>query len=182
MIDVNPTPQSDEQPLVSEQPLDTTVTKSNAEEQGLYTWQGHERTWLVKGSSWYVYAGIVAVILLVYALLTQAWFMAVLVSLLSGIVYLYSQEQAPTIDVVISDRGIYIGNEFYPFDLVKSFWFQFLPEEAYVIFQLVNSTRSHITVSIDPNERPVIETILKDYLVVDDFHHETFWERIEKLF
>lgn len=108
--------------------------------------------------------------------------MAVLISLLSGIVYLYSQEKAPVIDVVVSDRGIYLGEEFYSYTLIKSFWFQFLPEEAYVVFQLVNSTRSHIAISIDPNERSVIEVVLKDYLVVDEFHRETFWERIEKLF
>ncbi len=57
-----------------------------------------------------------------------------------------------------------------------------MPEDAYVIFQLVNSTRSHITVSIDPNERSVIEVVLKEYLVADEFHRETFWERVEKLF
>lgn len=178
MIDDNMSSLSEEQ-----QPASSSIPDAPAEaEQGLYTWQGHERTWLAKGKSWYVYAAIVVVLLLVYALLTQAWLMAILVSLLSGIVYLYSQEQAPVVDVVISDKGIYIGEEFYPFNLVKSFWFQFMPEDAYVIFQLVNSTRSHITVSIDPNERSVIEVVLKEYLVADEFHRETFWERIEKLF
>lgn len=181
MIDDNPQVSSE---LPEEQSIavDPSTNVEASSEQGLYTWQAHERTWLAKGGSWYVYAAIVAVFLLVYALLTQAWLMAVLVSLLSGIVYLYSQEQAPLLDVVISDKGIYVGEEFYPFSLVKGFWFQFLPNEAYIIFQLVNSTRSHITISIDPNERPIIETVLKDYLVVDDFHRETFWERLEKLF
>lgn len=178
MIDDNmPTVAQESTPIEEQSPANTQPT-----EQGLYTWQAHERTWLVKGKSWYVYAAVIVVLLLVYAVLTQAWLMAILISLLSGIVYLYSQEKAPVIDVVVSDRGIYLGEEFYPYTLIKSFWFQFLPEEAYVVFQLVNSTRSHIAVSIDPNERSVIEVILKDYLVADEFHRETFWERIEKLF
>lgn len=175
----------DNMPTVAEEDnssLEPVSANSQPAEQGLYTWQGHERTWLVKGKSWYVYAAVVVVLLLVYAVLTQAWLMAILISLLSGIVYLYSQEKAPAIDVVVSDRGIYVGEEFYPYALIKSFWFQFLPEEAYVVFQLVNSTRSHVAVSIDPNERSVIEVVLKDYLVSDEFHRETFWEKIEKLF
>lgn len=178
MINDNMSPSPEEQ-ITTETP---SATDTQSAEQGLYTWQAHERTWLMKGKSWYVYAAVIVVLLLVYAVLTQAWLMAVLISLLSGIVYLYSQEKAPVIDVVVSDRGIYLGEEFYPYTLIKSFWFQFLPEEAYVVFQLVNSTRSHIAISIDPNERSVIEVVLKDYLVADEFHRETFWERIEKLF
>lgn len=175
----------DNMPTASQEPIPTEEQSSvstQSAEQGLYTWQAHERTWLVKGKSWYVYASVIVVLLLVYAVLTQAWLMAILISLLSGIVYLYSQEKAPVIDVVVSDRGIYLGEEFYPYTLIKSFWFQFLPDEAYVVFQLVNSTRSHVAVSIDPSERSVIEVVLKDYLVADEFHRETFWERIEKLF
>lgn len=150
-------------------------------EEGLYTWQGHERTWLAHGSSWYMAGGVIAIILLVYALLTQAWTMAILVSLMAGVVYLYSQEQAPIVDVVISNHGIYVGEDFYPFEIVKSFWFSFDKHDAFLMLSLVNSAKSRVSISITPDERAVIQTVLADYLVADDFHRETFWERIERL-
>ncbi len=158
-----------------------TVPTENAE-QGIYTWQGHERTWLARGQSWYVYAGIAAVILLVYALFTQAWTMALVISLLAGVVYLYSQSQAPVLDIVISNKGLYVGADFYAFTYIKHFWFQFLPEEAYVCFQLVNSTKSRLVLSINPEERLILETTLREYLVVDDFHKESFAEKVERMF
>ncbi len=159
---------------------ETASTARNGEE-GLYTWQGHERTWLAKGGSWYMLGGIVAIALLIYALLTQAWTMAILVSLLAGIVYLYSQEQAPIMDVVISSRGVYLGEDFYPFTIVKSFWFSFEKHDAFLMLSLVNSAKSRISISIKPDERVAIQTVLNDYLVADDFHRETFWERIERM-
>jgi len=125
--------------------------------------------------------GVIAIVLLVYALLTQAWTMAILISLLAGIVYLYSQEKSPIVDVVISSRGMYVGEDFYPFEIVKSFWFSFEKHDAFLIFSLVNSARSRVSISINPEERAAIQTVLHDYLVADDFHRESFWERIEKM-
>jgi len=154
---------------------------SSSAEEGLYTWQGHERTWLARGKSWYMAGGVIAIVLLVYALLTQAWTMAILISLLAGIVYLYSQEKSPIVDVVISSRGMYVGEDFYPFEIVKSFWFSFEKHDAFLIFSLVNSARSRVSISINPEERAAIQTVLHDYLVADDFHRESFWERIEKM-
>lgn len=150
-------------------------------EEGLYSWQGNERTWLFSGASWYVYGAGIAIVLLFYALITQAWTMAVLVSLLAGVIYIYSQEQSPVLDVVLSSKGIYIGNDFHPYVLIKSCWFSFEKSGNYLVFALVNSPQARISISFKPEDKSILQTMLGEYLVIDEFHQDTWLERIEKL-
>lgn len=151
------------------------------QEEGLYTWQGQERTWLFAGASWYVYGSGVAIVLLLYALITQAWTMAVLVSLLAGVIYIYSQEQAPTMEIVLSNRGVYIGDDFHPYSLIKSCWFSFEKSGSYLVFALVNSPQARVSVSFKADERALLQTILKEYVVIDEFHQDTWLEKVEKM-
>ena len=71
---------------------------------------------------------------------------------------------------------------FYPFTIIKTFWFDFQEEGAYINFALVNSAKSKLSISFEPNERTVIEMILREYIIVDTHHRDTFWERMTKLF
>ncbi|MBI4836757.1 MAG: hypothetical protein HY817_05890 [Candidatus Abawacabacteria bacterium] len=177
MIDENNTSLSPETEEVN-------VTNEAAEhqEEGLFAWEGQERTWLLAGASWYFYGAIVAVLLLFYALLTQAWTMAVLISLLAGIIFLYSQEQAPKVEVVISSKGIYIAEEFYSFSLIKSAWFSVDHKGHYLVFSLLNNPRARISISFQSEEQAALEVILREFVVIDEFHQDTWWERIEKMF
>lgn len=150
-------------------------------EDVLYSWSGQERTWLLSGASWYFYGAIIATILLLYALLTQAWTLAILTSLLAGTIYLYSQEQAPTMEAVISTKGIYVGDDFYAYHLIKSCWFSFETGGAYLVISLLNMPQARVSFSFKPEDKTVLHTLLKDHTVIDDYHQDTWLERIEKL-
>ena len=168
--------------LVEDVQKDSSRTSASEQpEEGLYTWQGQERTWLFSGASWYLYGAIVALLLLLYALLTQAWTLAILISLLAGTIYLYSQEQSPAVDVVLSSKGIYIGEHFYPYSLIKSCWFLFEPRGSFLVIELLNSPQSRLRISFKAEDRALLQTILKEQVVIDDFHQESWIEKLEKL-
>ncbi len=150
-------------------------------EEVFYSWQSQERTWLLSGASWYFYGAIIAALILLYALLTQAWTLAVLTSLLAGTIYLYSQEQAPQMQAVLTTKGLYFGDEFYDYALIKSCWFSFEPRGTYLVLSLLNMPQARVSFSIKPEDKPLIDTILREHTVIDDYHQDTWWERIEKI-
>lgn len=160
---------------------ETTETEADEKEEGLYTWQGQERTWLLSGASWYFYGALIALGLLLYALVTQAWTLAVLISLLAGTIYLYSQEQSPVVDIVLTNKGIYVGDNYYPYTLIKSARFSFEPKGSYLVIELLNTPQSRISISFKADERPLLQTFLKEHVVIDDFHQDTWLEKLEKM-
>jgi len=93
-----------------------------AEPELLLSWEAVEYPHYERTRTWYLIAGACACLMIVYAIVTEAYMTAVAVALLAGVIYLYSHEMPAIQQVLVSRLGISVGPRFYPFASIKNFW------------------------------------------------------------
>ena len=85
-------------------------------------WWTFEHDHIPKEGRWFLYGGIVAVILALIGLLMQNYFFVLFVAVASLVVYLYAKRHPQEILCSISARGVQIGRNVYDFESLHSFW------------------------------------------------------------
>jgi hypothetical protein len=88
----------------------------------LLAWEAAEYVHYEKSRTWYLVAGVITILLIAFWIFSEDYIPAVAVALLAGVVYLYSHELPSIQQIVVNRLGIAVGDKFYPFVSVKSFW------------------------------------------------------------
>lgn len=87
----------------------------------LFEWEGREHDHDPKSADWYWAVGIVAVALAVAALLFGNYLLAVLVVIAAAALALHASKEPALHRFRIAEEGMYIGEEFHPFERMLSF-------------------------------------------------------------
>ncbi|MCA9373762.1 hypothetical protein KC725_01240 [Candidatus Peregrinibacteria bacterium] len=97
--------------------------QKKSQPRALFAWTAPEFIQQQRGPRWFLIAGIVVLIAVLYALLTRNWTMAVAIIVLAA-VYEYTRRQHPPkeIEISISELGIHVGHMFFPYSNVERFW------------------------------------------------------------
>ena len=88
----------------------------------LLEWMAPERPPHTRGKRWYLLAGLVAALLLAYALNTQAWTFAVVIVLLAVTYGLIHGKPPIKHSVKISSQGLQWDKRLYPWSDFNNFW------------------------------------------------------------
>ena len=76
-----------------------------------------------KDARWYLGAGLFLAIILVLALLSGNWSMALAFVVFAGVYhYLHTNHPPKEIRILISEMGISVGEMFFPFSHIQAFW------------------------------------------------------------
>ena len=97
------------------------------DEEILLGWEITESSHREHGIMWYFWMILGALALMIYAIFTQAWTLAVAIAVLAGVIFLFSQEPPLKQSIVITRMGIHVNKKFYPYNSIKSFWIQSEP-------------------------------------------------------
>ena len=91
-------------------------------DKGELQWKVPEYPQYERGKLWYMIAGIVGVLLLIYSVVSGNFLFAVIV-ILGVLISLISSWRKPSlIDFRMSDDGVKIGEVFHPWDKFQSYW------------------------------------------------------------
>lgn len=93
----------------------------------LISWQAPEYEYTKKHRDWYWAVGIITVAFAVVGVLIQNILFVILIILAGFTVALYGARKPRIADFVLTARGIKIGERFYPYDSLKSFWINYDP-------------------------------------------------------
>lgn len=126
----------------------------------LLEWDSWEYLYHNRGVGWYIIAGFIAAALIAYALITQAWTMAVVIALLAGVVYLYAHEPPKLKHVMITKLGVHTGDEIYPFSHLSSFWFIIEHDIEAVCFETLGLGRDVIVIQLGGQDPVKIRKVL----------------------
>ena len=131
-------------------------------------WVIAEYTQHERGRSWYVVASLVAAGLLIWALITNNFLFAVLIMLTVIILLVRHSEMPPQLMVSVFEDGIQVGEGFYPFKDLKSFWIIYEPPEVKMLyFDFKNAWRPRLPIPLQ-DENPIeVRRLLLKYLEED---------------
>ncbi len=108
----------------TEQPENQNIAPTKIE------WVAPEFIKYKKGKKWFITAGLIALTILIIAVLTKNFLLAVATIFASLAVYVYSLKEPREIKFSISGKGVQIDNQIHRFENLKSFWIFYDPPEV----------------------------------------------------
>jgi len=116
-----------------EENLEKNETLEKVLENSLMHWQAPEYEKYEKGRRWYLYAALVLLAIIGYAVYTNSPIMAITFILIGVVGYIFINREPKTIGFAITRDGIIAGREIYEFDHIKSFWIFYEPHDIKVV-------------------------------------------------
>jgi len=151
----------------------------------IISWQVPEYEKHERNKSWYIFAGIIGLLFLVYAIYTKNFLFAVIIIVVALIIILHDSREPDLIKTSITDEGIIVGRKFYDYDEIKNFSIVYKPKKKVknLYFEFKNVIRQRLSIPLDDiNPLSIRETLLK-YLPEDlDRTDQPLSEGLAKMF
>jgi hypothetical protein len=169
---------ADEKQLKSDEQVDPRVLHNKT----ILTWQAPEFIAHQRGKKWFLIAGIVVLLLVLYALYTNSATMAIAFIVLAGVYYLTHNQNPKIIDVRITELGISVADKFYPYNMINSYWIVYNPPYVHNLnLRLSNKTFSKVVVQLDVQDPVEVRKILAKELPEIEGESESMAEILIRL-
>ncbi len=153
--------------------------KENSFDKHIIGWTAPEYIQHEKGLKWFIAAGIIILILVVYGILADNWTLSIAL-VLAAAVYVMVHGQTPgDVKVVVSKTGIKVGEREYPYQNIKYFWIIYKPPKVKTLNLQTNSKfLPDITIQLGDQDPAELRTFLlmhireregKEETLVDSF-------------
>ena len=157
-----------------------TQHRAAPEPEVLLSWDADEYIHYEKGTTWYIVAGIVTVAMIVYSLITEAYTTAVVVSILAGVVYLYAHEEPTVHRIVVNRLGIGVGEKFYPFSSITSFWLIIAPGVQQLNIETTGRFGQTVTIQLGDMDPVLVRRTLANEIPEAPGKEESFLDRLAR--
>ncbi len=146
-----------------------------------WTFQEYEQRPRSKG--WFLGLGIVAGFFLVIALWTANFLFALLIILFALILFLHYNKEPITIRFAITDVGVILGEQFFPFKDLTKFWIIYDPPEVKKLYIQKKAAITPVMIIPLTDVNPIyVRDILLNYLKEDlEPEDESFSEYLGRL-
>lgn len=99
----------------------------NAFDNHILEWTAPEYIKHQRGPVWIGIAGSLSAAMIAYAILSGSWTMAMAFLALSIAYYIEHKQEPEDIETAFSEMGIKVGNQVFPFSIMKAFWIIYEP-------------------------------------------------------
>ncbi len=129
-----------------------------------FTFPEYERE--ERGTWWYVIAGFIVALLVIYAIVTGNYLFALVIVLISGVLALRDFRAPTSVVFQIGEDALYVNNERIPYSDVSAFWIVFEPplfKNLHVKFATFRAALRVPLLDVDPVElRTFFRTKVKE--------------------
>ncbi len=135
--------------------------------------------------NWYIIAGIVGVIFLIYSFFSGNFLFAAIIIIGTLVIIIHDGQEPIKVDFSITDEGLVVGKNFYDYDVIKDFSIVYKPRENIknLYFEFKNTIKPRLSIPLgNMNPLPIRENLLK-YLPEDlERTDQPLSEALAKLF
>jgi hypothetical protein len=133
-----------------------------------FDWQVDERPRYERGVLWYITTFAVGAGLLIYSVIVANFLFALIIVMFALIMYLTNMRTPRQVDFRITDMGLMMGDNFYPYKDIRRYWFIYDPpaiKNLYIEFKSSLSPRLCITMEeMNPN---LVREVLSQFIYED---------------
>jgi hypothetical protein len=134
----------------------------------LLNWHFPEFEKYERTPAWYIALFIIAGALLVYAILSESFLFAVIIVMSTIIILLWHRKEPAELDINIMEAGIEIGNKFYMYKEIKSFFIIYEPPHVTTLFiQLKTNTKPRISIPLNGQNPVKVRDLLLNFVEED---------------
>ncbi|MCR4280219.1 MAG: DUF5673 domain-containing protein [Candidatus Komeilibacteria bacterium] len=152
--------------------------------QTLIAWAIPEYEQYDRGRLWYIIAGIVAALLLVYSFFSANVLFGLIIVIAGVTIFLMDRQRPALIDLHLTTKGIIAGQKFHDYTEIKSFYIIYNPEEIKKLFLEFHSVlKPRLNIELDDQNPNEIRTLLKQYIEEDlEKEEEPLSESLGRMF
>lgn len=143
-------------------------------------YEKHDRT-----KNWYIAAGVIALLLLIYSFLSGNFLFAVIIVIVALIIILHDGQNPPLITFAITSEGIIVGRKFYDYDIIDNFYIIYKSREEVknLYFEFKSVVKPRLSIPLLENNPIKVREILLKYLKEDlDKTNQPSSEALAKIF
>ncbi len=131
----------------------------------ILAWEAPEYIYQEKGTDWYWWVGLAAIVFLGFAIWQGSFLFGVLVLIGWFTILLFAAKRPRTLKFSISEQGVLVENTFYPWQHLKSFWIFYTPPiHKEISFESKKTLMLHLKVPLGDTDPQRAQEILKKYL------------------
>ncbi len=133
---------------------------------------------------WYIFMAVVGTLLVIFGLWTANYLFILIVVLFGIILFLHGIQEPLEVNFAVTETGIVLGNKYYRFSELNSFWLIYSPPEVKNLYFSLDSFVNHrLQVPLlDSDPRP-LRDYLNQYLEEDlEQEEEPLADRFARLF
>lgn len=128
-------------------------------------WRAPEHEMSERGEKWNLYAALILVAIIGYAIYTNSPIMAITFILIGIVGYIFLNIKPKILDFKITEEGIMAGKEIYDFDNLKSFWIFYDPPRRKIISLYTKGRLTpFVHIPLDQEDPVKIREILMEHI------------------
>jgi len=148
----------------------------------LMNWKAPEFIIHQKGMRWFLIAGVITLLLIIYAIYTQSATMAIVFIVLAGVYYLTHNQNPKIIDISLTELGVFVDKKFYPYNMINSFWIVYNPPFVHHLnLRLSDKTFSKVVIQLDVQNPIEVRNVLAKEIPEVEGAGESFGEILIRL-
>ena len=133
----------------------------------IFSWQMSEYNQYERGTYWYLIMGVVCLGLIIYAVLTANFLFALIILLFAFIIVLREFYAPAKITFAITDSGIAVGEQFYPFKSLSKFYIIYEPPMSKFLYFNFKTLSPPLSIFLDEQNPITIREYLLEYMDED---------------
>ncbi|QQR84108.1 hypothetical protein IPJ72_02855 [Candidatus Peregrinibacteria bacterium] len=131
-------------------------TTQSSHNRTLLEWHTPEFINHPKSKQWFLTAGVLMILVIGYAIYSNAATTAIVFILLAGVYALTHNQSPKIISVQITELGIKVADRLYAYNMINSFWIVYNPPFVQTLnLKLGNKTSTHLVIQL--NEQNPVE-------------------------
>ncbi len=141
------------------------------------TWKTFEHIHTEKTSDWYWIVGIITISLAIISILLNNIIFAILIVVASFTLSLFASKKPSVVDVTLSNAGIAVGQIFYQYSDLVSYWVETRDAHPRLIIKSSKVFMPFISVLLDDADPDKVNEYLKERLRNEE-NIEPFFEKL----
>jgi len=134
----------------------------NRHDRVVIAWQAPEYIQHHRGKRWYIAALIIVILIAAVSIITDNLTLALAILAFAGVYYYLQTHHPPkNIEIRLTEMGIYVGDRFFPYSNIKSFWIIYHDGVKTLNLRITRHYHSDIIIQFDGQD-PVA---VRQYLV-----------------
>jgi len=146
----------------------------------LLSWQAPEFIYHPKSFNWHIFAASFIVILVGASLYLKEWIAATVFIILGFLIFRYAEVKPRTIEIGLTNVGIKVGNVFYPYNKLKSFWLVYEPPIKTLNLETTRRFSPIIAIQLEDTDPFLVKNILKEHLLEESERTEDLIDRFSR--
>lgn len=158
----------------------TPQTAGAAPEAPILSWEAEEFVQYDRGSRWYTIAGLTGGALVVMMIFLQQWIAVLLFTLATYVVMKHAEDTPRTLTNSVSTLGIYLDEDFLPYQELKAYWIVYKPPIRSLTIQTTGRFKPVRKVNLGDVDPEVVRQALRPYLPERPKQGEDFLDRFSR--